>query len=87
MLRGTDCSDSMSSTLSSYLGDAAIMLSFSKGSFLCAFHSGAMVSAGCTIYNIWSLHEQWRDERNEVYSQVSYCVQVVIADQPMQARG
>lgn len=60
----------MSSTSSLNLGDAAIMSSSSKDSFLSEFHFGAMVPSSCTLHYLWSLHERWPEERNEVYFRV-----------------
>lgn len=70
MLSRTACSDSMSSAFQLYLGDAAIMSSFSKGLYLSKFHLIAMASFGCNLHHLRSLHEQWPNERNEVHGLV-----------------
>lgn len=62
----------MSSAFPLYLGDAAIMPSFSKGPYLPKFYFDAMVSSGYTLHHLRSLHERWPNERNEVHGQVHY---------------
>lgn len=70
----------MSPAFRLHLGDAAIMSSFSKDPYLSTFHFVAMASFGCTLHNLWLLHEQWPNEGNEVHGQVFYHVSAAYAN-------